>query len=78
MKKTKNASYEEYFTQWAKVWATKARPEYLQLLLTIDEHSPAMARANMTPRNFEEWYNAFNVTKKDKMYLAPNKRVVIW
>lgn len=78
MKKTKNASYEEYFIQWAKVWAMKANPEYLQLLLTIDEHSPAMLRANMTPRNFDEWYNTFNVTSKDKMYLAPNKRVVIW
>ena len=78
MKKTKNASYEEYFIQWAKVWSTKANPEYLQLLLTIDEHSPAMVRANMPPRNFEEWYKAFNVTNKDKMYLSPNKRVVIW
>ena len=33
MSKTKDASYEEYFTNWAKVWCLKAKPEYLQLLL---------------------------------------------
>ena len=29
-------------------------------------------------RNFEEWYKTFDVKKTDKMYIAPNKRVVIW
>ena len=78
MNKSKGASFEEYFKNWARVWCLKAKPEYLQLLLTIDVHAPAILRANMPPRNFEEWYNTFNVTKKDKMYIAPNKRVVIW
>ena len=32
----------------------------------------------MQPRNFEEWYEAFHVTEKDGMYLAPEKRVRIW
>ena len=33
---------------------------------------------NMPPRNFEEWYETFGVTKKDKMYIAPSKRLIIW
>lgn len=73
-----NANYEEYFTNWAKVWCMKGREEYLQLLLNVDVHGPAILRANMTVRNFPEWYETFGVTKKDKMYIAPNKRVVIW
>lgn len=78
MSRMKNASYEEYFMNWAKVWCMKAKPEYLQLLLNLDVHGPSILRANMPPRNFNEWYETFDVTKNDKMYIAPNKRVVIW
>ena len=78
MSKTPNSSYEEYFTNWAKVWCLKAKPEYLQLLLNLDVHGPNILRANMPPRNFQEWYDTFNVKKNDKMYIAPSKRVVIW
>ncbi len=74
----KDANYEEYFVNWAKVWCMKAKPEYEQLLLRIDVHEPKLLRANMPPRNFPEWYETFKVTSKDKMYIAPSKRVVIW
>lgn len=78
MSKTPDASYEEYFMNWARVWCQKAKPEYQQLLLRVDVHGPAILRANMQPRNFSEWYETFNVKSKDKMYIAPSKRVVIW
>jgi putative endopeptidase len=70
--------YKEYFKNWARVWCNKSREEFIRLLLTIDVHSPAELRANMQPRNFHQWYEAFNVKPTDKMYLAPEKRVVIW
>ena len=73
-----DADYQAYFYNWARVWCMKARPEYLQLLLSVDVHGPAELRANMQPRNFPEWYQAFGVTEKDGMYLAPEKRVTIW
>lgn len=78
MHETKDASFQDYFRNWAKVWCMKAKPQYIQLLLTNDVHAPAELRANMQPRNFEEWYEAFHVTEKDGMYLAPEKRVRIW
>lgn len=78
MSKMSNPSYEEYFINWAKVWCMKAKEEYLKLLLAVDVHGPNVLRSNMPPRNFEEWYKTFAVSKKDKMYIAPNKRVVIW
>lgn len=78
MSKTDGASYEEYFTNWAKVWCIKAKPEYQQLLLNLDVHGPNILRTNMPPRNFPEWYETYNVKKTDKMYIAPKKRVVIW
>ncbi len=78
MSRTEGASYEEYFCNWARVWCQKAKPEYLQLLLSVDVHGPCTLRANMPPRNFSEWYTAFDVKETDQMYLAPEKRIVIW
>ena len=70
--------YRAYFINWARVWCMKAKEEYIQLLLTSDVHSPAVLRANMPPRNFGEWYEAFGVTENDGMYLPPEKRISIW
>ena len=78
MSHSENASFEEYFANWARVWCQKAKPEYQALLLQVDVHGPNILRANMPPRNFPEWYAAFNVKKTDGMYLAPSKRVIIW
>lgn len=78
MHEIEGASFQDYFKNWARVWCLKAKPQYIQLLLVNDVHAPAELRANMQPRNFEEWYETFEVTEKDGMYLAPEKRVRIW
>ena len=78
MSRTDGASYEEYFCNWARIWCQKARPEYAQMLLAVDVHGPCVLRANIPPRNFKEWYTAFNVQETDKMYIAPEKRIIIW
>jgi putative endopeptidase len=78
MSKTEGVSYEEYFCNWARVWCQKAKPEFLQLLLSVDVHGPCLLRANIPPRNFPEWYKTFDVKETDGMYLAPDKRLVIW
>jgi len=78
MSHSEGVSFEEYFTNWARVWCQKAKPEYQALLLQVDVHGPNYLRTNMPPRNFPEWYAAFQVKKTDGMYLAPSKRIVIW
>lgn len=78
MHEIKDASFQDYWKNWARVWCMKARPEMVQILLTNDVHAPAELRANIQPRNFDEWYEAFDVTEKDAMYIAPEKRVRIW
>ena len=70
--------FKAYFENWARVWCQKAKEEFIQLLLTNDVHSPNVLRANMPPRNFAEWYEAFGVTESDRMYIAPEKRICIW
>ena len=73
-----NPDYKSFFKQFGRIWGIKMRDEYQQLLLNVDVHSPAYYRANMQVRNFPQWYIAFDVTDKDKMYLPENKRVIIW
>ena len=78
MSRTEGVSYEEYFSNWARVWCQKARPEFQQMLLSIDVHGPAILRANMPPRNFSEWYKIFDVKDTDQMYLPEDQRIIIW
>ena len=73
-----NPDYQAYFKNWARVWCRKAKEEYISLLLQSDVHSPAELRANIQPRNFPEWYQAFDVKETDEMYIAPEKRIIIW
>ncbi|GEM_PF-101743 len=70
--------YSAYFTNWARIWCQKAKESYIKLLLTSDVHSPSELRANITPRNFPEWYDTFGVTENDKMYIEKSKRLNIW
>lgn len=78
MSNTAGASYEEYFFNWARIWCQKAKPEYSQLLLSVDVHGPCSLRANIPPRNFKEWYSTFDIKETDQMYIAPDKRIIIW
>lgn len=78
MENTNNFNYEEFFVNWAKIWAMKATPDYEKMLLVSDVHAPHYWRANKQPQNFEQFYKTFSVKETDKMYLAPEKRVVIW
>lgn len=73
-----NPDFQAYFVNWAKVWCQKAKEKFIRLLLTQDVHSPAELRANMNPRNFKEWYEAFDVKSTDKMFIPEEKRIVIW
>ena len=78
MHSIKDANFKEYFMNWARVWCMKAKEEYILYLLSNDVHAPATLRANIQPRNFTEWYEAFDVKETDKMYIEPSKRVTIW
>ena len=70
--------FQAYFKNWARVWCLKAKEEYIQLLLKSDVHSPAELRANVQVRNFDEWYEAFDVKDTDLMYIPKEKRIIIW
>ena len=69
---------QRFFLSWARIWAGNARPEFVEMLLTIDVHSPAEARINGALPHIDEWYTAFNIKKNDKLYIPKSKRARIW
>ncbi len=69
---------QRFFIGWAQVWRRLYRNENLEVRLTSDPHSHSEARANGVVRNFEPWYQAFNIQPGSKLYLKPEQRVKIW
>ena len=69
---------QRFFLAWAQVWQRKYRRDALIQRLTSDPHSPSEFRVNGVVRNFDEWYEAFNVQPDEKLYLSPEERIRIW
>ncbi|MEH6419640.1 M13 family metallopeptidase [Pseudomonas sp. CGJS7] len=69
---------QRFFLSWGQIWKSKYRDEALLNLIKTNPHSPGQYRANGPLRNFDPWYQAFEVKPGDAMYVAPEQRVRIW
>lgn len=69
---------QRFFIAWAQVWRSQQREDNYRQRLRTDSHSPEEYRTNGVVRNLAEWYEAFNVTPEDDLYLPPEERVRIW
>jgi len=69
---------QRFFMGWAQVWRRLYRDEELKRRLTVDPHSPAIARTNVVLSNIPAFYEAFDVQPGDGMYIEPEARVKIW
>ena len=69
---------QRFFLSYSQIWQRKFRDDALLARLKTDPHSPGQYRANGIVRNFDPWYEAFDVQPGDALYLAPEDRVKIW
>jgi len=69
---------QRVFLGWAQVWRAKLRPDAARQRLSIDPHSPPVARVNGPVQNIDAWYTAFGVREGDALYRKPADRVKIW
>lgn len=69
---------QRFFLAYAQAWRGKSRPEEIRRRIATDPHSPDEFRCNQIVRNLEAFYQAFEVTPGDRMWLAPEQRVKIW
>ena len=69
---------QRFFMGWAQIWRRLYRDENLEMRITSDPHSHSWARCNGVVRNFDAWYDAFDIQPGDALYLSPEQRVKIW
>ena len=69
---------QRFFLAYAGVWANNVRPEYVLYLTKMDVHSLGEWRVNGALPQIDAWYEAFNITEKDPMFLPKAERVSIW
>ena len=69
---------QRFYMGFAQVWRSKMRDEQQIALIKSDPHAPGQFRANGTLQNQPGFYAAFGVKEGDRMYLAPEQRVIIW
>ena len=69
---------QRFFMAWAQQWRNKYREEALRQQLIRGPHSPPYYRVNGIVRNFDEWYEAFDVGPDHALYLPPEERIRIW
>ena len=69
---------QRFFLAYATVWAGNIREEDIRMRTKSDPHALGEWRVNGALPHIQAWYDAFHITEKDPMYVAPEKRVNIW
>lgn len=76
--KAEKSEYKKFFESYSNSWAGKYSSNYLEALMTGDEHAPDKVRVNGILSNFDIFYRVYGITSKDGMYVPKNQRVHIW
>ena len=69
---------QRFYIGYATLWAQNITDQEKERLTKVDVHSLGRNRVNATLRNIQSWYDAFNVTEEDAMYMPVEERVIIW
>ena len=69
---------QRFFLGYATVWAGSIRDEEIRNLTKIDPHSLGKWRVNAALPHIDAWYDAFDITAENKMFVPKEERVSIW
>ncbi|WP_373992207.1 M13 family metallopeptidase [Duganella sp. BuS-21] len=69
---------QRFFMGFGQIWRVKMREEQQLVQIKTDPHSPGRFRTNGPVVNQPGFYEAFDVKPGDKLYVAPEQRVIIW
>lgn len=72
---TTKREIHNFFISYALSWRTKKRPKFAIQSVFTDEHPPAWTRVNYIVHHLQEFYDIFNVTPDQDLYLEPKKRI---
>ena len=71
------ASLRVFFKSWANVWKQNIKKDRRVMLLNVDPHAPTDFRGNLV-QHMDEFYDVFDITESDPMYLEPKDRMKMW
>ena len=69
---------QRFFLAYAAVWASNIRPAAALQLTQMDVHSLGRNRVNVALPQVTEFIEAFGIKEGDGMWLAPEKRALLW
>lgn len=69
---------QRFFISYAGVWAGSIRNEEKLVRTKSDPHSLGKNRVNVTLKNINEFFEAFDIKEGDPMFRDQNERVTIW
>ncbi|MCF0196529.1 MAG: M13 family peptidase, partial [Bacteroidaceae bacterium] len=69
---------QRFFLAYANVWAQNIRDEEIQKRVKTDPHQLGKWRVDGQMPHMDAWYDAFNITENDPMFVPKEKRVTIW
>ena len=69
---------QRFFIAYATLWAGNIREEEIRSRTKSDPHSLGEWRVNGALPHVDAWYEAFGITEKDSMFIAPENRLRVW
>lgn len=70
--------FQVFYLNYANLWGQNIREEEIRSLTSGDVHSLGINRVNVTLRNLEPFFKAFNITEGQPMFRPESERIVIW
>ena len=69
---------QRFYLSYGAIWAQNITDQEKARLTNLDVHSLAENRVNVSIRNFQSFFDAFDIHEGDKMFRPEEERVHIW
>ncbi|MBO4455937.1 MAG: M13 family metallopeptidase [Bacteroidales bacterium] len=69
---------QRFYLSYGKIWAQNITDQEKARLTNLDVHSLARNRVNVSLRNFQTFFDAFDIKEGDPMFRPEEERVHIW
>ena len=69
---------QRFYLSYGKIWAQNITDQEKARLTNLDPHSLAENRVNVSLRNFQSFFDAFDIKEGDPMFRPEEERVSIW
>ena len=73
-----NEMKRQFFINFATLYSEKIPDADMVARANEDSHSAGHIRINSVVQHIDDWYELFDVTEDNALYLAPDQRITIW